>query len=35
LDSIEYVFIESDETLRAWLLANPVLDDPLDVMVYC
>jgi len=35
LDSIDYVFIDSDETVRAWLLSNPVLDDPLDLMVYC
>ena len=35
LDSMDYVFIDSDETVRAWLLSNPVLDDPLDLMVYC
>jgi len=35
LDSIDYVFIDSDETVRAWLCSNPVLDDPLDLMVYC
>jgi len=34
LDSIDYVFIESDETLRACLLSNPVLDDSLDLIVY-
>ena len=32
---IDYVFIDSDETVRAWLLSNPVLDDPLDLMIYC
>jgi len=35
LDSIDYVFIDSDETVRAWLLSHPVLDDPLDLIVYC
>jgi len=32
---MDYVFIDRDETVRAWLLSNPVLDDPLDLMVYC
>jgi len=32
---IDYVFIDSDKTVRAWLLSNPVLDDPLDHMIYC
>jgi len=32
---IDYVFIHSDEMVRAWLLSNPVLDDPLDLMIYC
>jgi len=31
----DYVFIHSDETVSAWLLLNPVLDDPLDLMIYC
>jgi len=35
LDSMDYVFIDCDETVRAWLLSNPVLDDALDLMVYC
>ena len=35
LDSMDYVFIDSDETVRASLLSNPLLDDPLDLMVYC
>jgi len=34
LDSMDYVFIDSGETVRAWLLPNPVLDEPLDLMVY-
>jgi len=32
---IDYVFIDSDETVRAWLLSNPVLNDTLDLMIYC
>jgi len=35
LDSMDYVFIDSDETVRASLLSNPVLHDPLDLIVYC
>jgi len=35
LDIMDYVFIDSDETVRAWLLSNPVLDHPLNLMVYC
>jgi len=35
LDSMDYVFINSDETVRAWLLSHPVLDDPLYLRVYC
>jgi len=35
LDSMDYVFIDSDETVRAWVLSNPMLDDLLDLMVYC
>jgi len=35
LDSMDYVFIDSDETVRGWLLSHPVLDDPLDLTVYC
>jgi len=34
LDSLDYVCIDSDESVRAWLLSNPVLDDPLDLIVY-
>jgi len=32
---INYVFIASDQDLRVWLLSNPVLEDPLDLMVSC
>jgi len=32
---MDYVFIDNDETVRAWLLSNPVHDDPLYLMVYC
>jgi len=35
LDSMDYVSIDSDETVRAWLLPNPMLNEPLDLMVYC
>jgi len=35
LSYIDYIFIENDEDVRAWLLSNPVLDDPLDLFVYC
>ena len=35
LSYIDYVFIENDEEVRAWLLSNPVLDDPLDLLIYC
>jgi len=34
LSYIDYVFIENDEDVRAWLLLNPVLNDPLDLLVY-
>jgi len=34
LDSLDYVPINSDETIRAWLFSNSILDDPLDLMVY-
>jgi len=35
LDSMDYVFIDSDKTVRASLLSNSVLNDPLDLMMYC
>jgi len=35
LSYINYVFIENDEDVRAWLLSNPVLEDQLDLLVYC
>jgi len=35
LDSMDYVLIDSNETVRAWLLSYHVLDDRLDFMVSC
>jgi len=35
LSWINYVFIDDDKALRAWLLSNPVLEDPLDLLIYC
>ena len=35
LSYIDYVFIEDAEDVRAELLSNPVVDDPLDLLVYC
>ena len=35
LSYIDYVLIVNDEDVRAWLLSNPVLDDLLDLLVYC
>jgi len=35
LSYIDYVLIENHEDVRGWLLSNPVLNDPLDLMVYC
>jgi len=35
LDGLDYDFIDSDETVRAWLLSNPVLHDLLDLMLDC
>jgi len=35
LSYIDYVFSAKDEEIRAWLLSNSVLDDPLDLLVYC
>ena len=32
---VDYVIIDRDEGVRAWLLSNPVLEDPLDLLVYC
>ena len=31
---INYVFINNHEAVRAWLLWNPVLEDPLDLLIY-
>jgi len=35
LSYINSVFIENDEDVRARLLSNAVLEDPLDVLVHC
>jgi len=35
LSYINYIFSENDEDVRAGLLSNPVLEDPLDLLVYC
>ena len=31
---ITYVFIDDDEAVRAWLLSNQALEDPLDLLIY-
>jgi len=31
---IDYVFIDRNDTVRAWLLSNLVLNDTLDLMIY-
>jgi len=35
LSWINYGFIDDDEAVRAWLLSNPVLANPLDLFIYC
>jgi len=35
LTLVDSIFIYKDEDLRTWLLGNSVLDDPLDLIVYC
>ena len=35
LSWINYVLIHDDEAVRAWVLSNPVLEDPLDLLLYC
>jgi len=35
LSYINYIFIENDEDVRAWLMSNAVLEDPVDLLVYC
>jgi len=32
---INSVFTDDDEAVRAWLLSNPVLEDLLDLLIYC
>jgi len=32
---INYVCTENEEDIRAWVLSNPVLEDPLNLLVYC
>jgi len=32
---INYVFIDDDEAVRARLLSNLVLEEPLDLLIYC
>ena len=34
ISDIDYVFINSDEMVCAWLLSNTVVEDPLDLLVY-
>ena len=34
ISDIDYVFINSDETVRVWLLLNTVVEDLLDLLVY-
>jgi len=35
LSFIDYLCIENNEDVRAWLLSNAVLKDPLDLLVSC
>ena len=35
LSVLDFIFIEGSETMRAWLLSNPVDRDPLDLLLYC
>jgi len=32
---INCVFIEDNKVVRAWLRSNPVLEDPLDLLIHC
>ena len=34
LSSWDYVFIQNEETVRTWLYSNPVLNNPLEMIVY-
>jgi len=35
LSSWDYIFIENDESVRIWLHSNQILDEPLEMKVYC
>ena len=35
LNNIDYIFIQSDETVRAWLLLNPGLHNLLLLLINC
>jgi len=35
LSWINYVITNDNEGIRAWLLSNPGLEDPLDLLIYC
>ena len=35
LSWVNYVFSDNDEAVRALLLLNPVLEDPLDLLIFC
>jgi len=35
LSWINYLFIDVNEAVRAWLLSNPVLEELLDLLIYC
>ena len=35
LSWINYVFFDDHEAVRAWLLSNLVLEDLLDLLIYC
>jgi len=35
LSQLDFIFIEGSESMRAWLLSNPLDQDPLDLLVYC
>lgn len=35
LSCLNCVLITTDEAVKAWLLSNPVFDNPLDLLIYC